>query len=240
MKPMSSGRNVADITVAAKRLVDRMLDRWSNHKKTPAQLKEYRADIVTLMQRRGIDAVEKAVQEARLCRSFFPELGELWELLPPIPESAKPKFPEPDPDCGDCSGSGWKIVELPSATRPGQTEKRAQRCPCKAPITPRPAPVPTPEQHARIVQESVKVPTKVMDPAPAAKTVQTSQPMAARAQEKLDAARRARWQRTEADKETRREATLQDSALRDIGIELPMPPAESGEDPEPETAEIVN
>jgi len=37
---------------------------------------------------------------------------------------------KPDPDCLECGGTGWRTVDLPSAVRPGQTEPRAQRCPC--------------------------------------------------------------------------------------------------------------
>jgi hypothetical protein len=42
------------------------------------------------------------------------------------------------PRCRLCDGSGWLVVELPSATRPGQTERRAHRCQCLRELIPVP------------------------------------------------------------------------------------------------------
>jgi len=217
---MSSGPNASD-TAADKKLIERMLARWPNHKKSPAQLIEYRADILTLVQRRGLDAVQHAVQEARHCKSFLPEPAELFELLPAMQEPAKPSLGF-DPNCPTCGGSGWKVVDLSNPVRPGQTERRAQRCPCKASVTRELGPLPTPEQYAAVVNEVLQG-AKILDtaPAPGPALPAKAQMPAVRAQEKLNAAKQVRWQRAEADKETRRRATLQDSALRGMGIDLP-------------------
>jgi hypothetical protein len=38
-----------------------------------------------------------------------------------------------DPNCHECGGTGWRTLRLPSATRPRDTETRAERCgPCIA------------------------------------------------------------------------------------------------------------
>jgi len=232
---MRNGLNAWD-TAAVKKLIERMLARWPNHKKNPAQLTEYKADIGALVERRGLDAIQKAVQEARLCKSFLPEPAELFELLPAVPDPAKPNL-GPDPDCSACSGSGWKVIELPDPVHQGQTERRARRCPCKASVAPKAVPAPSPEQYKAILKEVLQG-AKILDSAPAPDVTTITAKNAevvVRAQEKLDTAKQMRWQRAEGetDKETRREATLQDSALRDMGIDLPMPPsADTDESPE--------
>jgi hypothetical protein len=54
---------------AVRKLIDRILDRWPNHKKTAAQLREYAADIRTLVERFGFNRVQAAADEARIRKS---------------------------------------------------------------------------------------------------------------------------------------------------------------------------
>ena len=68
------GSNAA-VTAAVRELVERMLDRWPNHKKTVAQLREYSIDVQTLVNRYGLDRVQAAAEEARIRKSFLPEAG---------------------------------------------------------------------------------------------------------------------------------------------------------------------
>jgi hypothetical protein len=144
---------------AVRKLIDRILDRWPNHKKTAAQLREYAADIRTLVERFGFNRVQAAADEARIRKSFLPEPAELFELLPAVPECAKRKPPEPDPNCRDCSGSGWKNV-------PG-ADRRVTRCHCKAPtVATKPAFAPDIAPLHAVLKQAVER-MQTMDPAPA-------------------------------------------------------------------------
>jgi len=195
---------------AVRKLIDRLLDRWPNHKKTAAQLRDYAADIRTLADRFGLDRVKAAAEEARIRKSFLPEPAELFELLPPIAEHAKPKPPGPDPNCRDCGGSGWKAVPGP--------DHRVTRCHCKAPAAiAKSAFAPDIEPFHTLLKEAVDR-IKTVDPLP------------------YDPKRRAelkeRIARDEADKEARRQRTKQEAAIREI---LPSLPTETGDEAEPET-----
>src|SRR5579872_6806777 len=156
-KMSGPGPNAA-VTAATRKLIDRILDRWPNHKKTAAQLREYSADVRTLVQRFGFDRVQAAAEEARIRKSFLPEPAELLELLPPVPESSKPKLPEPDPNCGDCSGSGWKPAPGP--------DRRVMRCNCKALLAiAKPAFAPDIQPFHAVLKEAVDR-IKTLDPLP--------------------------------------------------------------------------
>jgi hypothetical protein len=200
---------------AVRKLINRMLDRWPNHKKTAAQLRDYAADVRTLVNRFGLDRVEAAEQEARIRKSFLPEPAELFELLPPIPDGRK--LPGPDPNCRNCDGSGWKYVLCP--------DRRVTQCHCKAPavatgtkrtFTPNLAPL-----HA-VLKDAVER-TKTMDPVP---------------DPKRHVELKERIARDAADKEARRQRTKQDVAVRDILPNLPTETTEdeTTEDPEREAA----
>jgi len=203
-----SGTNAA----AIKGLVERMLDRWPKHKKTAAQLRDYVVDIRTLVDRFGLDRVKAAAEEARIRKSFLPEPAELFELLPPIAEHAKPKPPGPNPNCRECDGSGWKGVPGP--------DHRVTRCHCKAPAAiAKPAFAPDIEPFHALLKEAVDR-IKTVDPLPD------------------DPKRRAelkdRIARNEADKEARRQRTKQDEAIREM---LPSLPTESGDEAESGTVQ---
>ena len=193
---------------AVRKLIDRILDRWPNHKKTAAQLREYAADVRTLVERFGFDRVQTAADEARIRKSFLPEPAELFELLPPVPERARPKALEPDPNCRDCGGSGWKNVPGP--------DRRVTRCHCNAQaVAPKPVFAPDIEPLHTVLKQAVER-MKTMDPAP------TSDP-------KRHAEVEERIARDAAEKEARRQRTKQDAAIRDI---LPSLQTETGEDSE--------
>jgi hypothetical protein len=195
---------------AVRKLIDWILDRWPNHKKTAAQLRDYATDIRTLADRYGLDRVQRAAEEARIRKSFLPEPAELFELLPPIPEHAKPKLPGPDPSCRDCGGSGWKPAPGP--------DHRVMRCHCKAPATAaKPAFAPNIEPFHALLKEAVDR-IKTVDPLP-------DDP-------KRRAELRERIALDELDKEARRQRTKQDAAIREI---LPSLATETGGDAESET-----
>jgi hypothetical protein len=197
---------------AIRKLIDRILDRWPNHKKTAAQLREYAADIRTLVERFGFDRVQAAAEEARIRKSFLPEPAELFELLPPVPEGIKPKLSGPDPSCRECGGSGWKDVPGP--------DRRVTRCHCKAPTAAtKSAFVPDIEPLHAVLKDAVER-MKTMDPGP-------DDP-------KRQAELKERIARDQADKEARRQRTKQDAAIRDI---LPSLQTETGEDAECETVQ---
>jgi len=182
-----------------------MLDRWPNHKKTVAQLREYSIDVQTLVNRYGLDRVQAAAEEARIRKSFLPEPAELFDLLPPVAEHAKTKPPGPDPNCLDCGGSGWKDAPSP--------DHRVMRCGCKAPAAAaKPAFAPSIEPFHALLKEAVDR-IKTVDPLP-------DDP-------KRRAELKERIARDEADKEARRERTKQDAAIREI---LPSLATESGGD----------
>jgi len=191
---------------AVRKLIDRILDRWPNQKKTPAQLRDYAADIHTLVDRFGFDRVKAAAEEARIRKSFLPEPAELFDLLPPIPEHAKPKLPGPDPNCRDCSGSGWKPAPGP--------DHRVMRCLCKAPAAAAnpPAFAPNIEPFHALLKEAVDR-IKTVDPLP-------DDP-------KRRAELKERIAQDEAGKEARRERTKQDAAIREI---LPSLATESADE----------
>jgi hypothetical protein len=196
---MSGPGPSAAVTAATRKLVDRMLDRWPNHKKTAAQLREYLVDVQTLVNRFGSDRVEAAYQEARIRRGFLPEPAELFELLPPIAEHAKPKPPGPDPNCRECGGSGWKDAPGP--------DRRVTRCHCRAPAAlTKPAFAPDIKPFHAVLKEAVDR-IKTVDPLP-------DDP-------KRRAELKERIARTEADKEALRERTKQDAAIREILPSLP-------------------
>jgi hypothetical protein len=197
---------------AVRKLIDRILDRWPNHKKTAAQLRDYAADIRTLVDRFGLDRVKAAAEEARIRKSFLPEPAELFELLPLIAERAKPKLPEPDPNCRGCGGSGWKAVAGP--------DHRVMRCHCKAPaVIAKPAFTPDIEPFHALLKEAVD-------------RIKTVDPLLD------DPKRRAELKeqiaRDRADKEARRQRTKQDAAIREI---LPSLPTETGDEAEQETVQ---
>jgi hypothetical protein len=193
---------------AVRKLIDRILDRWPNQKKTAAQVRDYAADIRTLVERFGFNRVQAAADEARIRKSFLPEPAELFELLPPVPDSAKPKPAKPDPNCRDCSGSGWKNVPGP--------DRRVTRCHCKEPaVAPKPTFAPDIEPLHTVLKQAVER-MKTMDPAPA------SDP-------KRHAELEERIARDAAEKEARRQRTKEAAAIRDI---LPSLQIETGDDPE--------
>jgi hypothetical protein len=189
---------------ATRKLIDRILDRWPNHKKTPAQLREYSADIRTLVERYGLERVRKAAEEARIRKSFLPEPAELFELMPSVPECAKPKPPEPDPNCRDCGGSGWKDFPGP--------DRRVTRCHCKAPaMAPKPTFVPDLEPLHAVLKQAVQQ-MMTMDPTPAP-----------------DPKRHAELAERIVRDAIRRQRTKKDAAIRDI---LPSLQTESDGDAE--------
>lgn len=136
---------------AVAELVEELTRRWPNHKKDGAQLGLYTEDIGAMVEEFGLSRMRAAVATARRGRcDFLPEPGELFKLLPaPEIHNAQPLR---DPNCPDCSGSGWKMV--PSS---GRSDKRAARCNCQASRT---APVaatrPTAEQCAAFVEEAME------------------------------------------------------------------------------------
>jgi hypothetical protein len=181
-----------------------MLDRWPNHKKTAAQLREYSADVLTLVDRFGLDRVKAAAEEARIRNSFLPEPAELFKLVPPIGERAKPSPPEPDPNCRDCGGSGWKAVPAP--------DRRVTRCHCKASAAAtKPAFAPDIKPFHAVLKQAVDR-IKTVDPLP-------DDP-------KRRAELKERIARDEADREARRQRTKQDAAIREILPSLPIDEAE--------------
>jgi hypothetical protein len=199
---------------ATRKLIDRILDRWPNHKKNAAQLRDYDADVRTLVERFGLDRVQAAVQEARIRKSFLPEPAELFELISPVPECAKPKPPEHDPNCHDCSGSGWKDVAGPV--------HRVTRCHCSATaVVPKSAFAPNIEPLHALLKQAVER-MKTMDPAQGP-------------DRKRHAELEKRIAKGAADKEARRERTKQDAAMRDIFRSVQ---SETGEGPELETVPI--
>jgi hypothetical protein len=109
-------------------LVKELISRWPNHKKDAAQLRFYVEDIGAMVEEFGLRRMRAAVTAARGRCNFLPEPGELFKLLPaPEIHSGQPFH---DPDCPDCSGSGWRMVAVIDAGS-GRAERRATRCDCK-------------------------------------------------------------------------------------------------------------
>lgn len=95
-------------------LIQELIGRWPNHrKKDAAQLTLYVEDIGAMVEEFGLNRMRAAVAKARSGRcNFLPEAGELFKLLP-APEIYNGQ-PLHDPNCPDCSGSGWRTVEMPA------------------------------------------------------------------------------------------------------------------------------
>jgi hypothetical protein len=123
----------SQVSSAVAELVQELTRRWPNHKKDASQLRLYVEDIDALVQECGFDRVHSAVSKARIRCSFLPEPAELYELLPSPTIRNRPQLR--DPQCPDCSGSGWKIVAVVDAAS-NRANKIATRCNCQArPIT---------------------------------------------------------------------------------------------------------
>jgi|GEM_PF-6619127 len=121
---------------AAKKLVEILLQRWPNHTKDHAQLCMYNDEITEMVEECGEGRMQATVKAARTRCHFLPEPAELRDLLP-----APELFPQyHDPDCRECLGSGWKMVDVPADPRrlelyPGEaTVRLAQRCHCAPPV----------------------------------------------------------------------------------------------------------
>jgi hypothetical protein len=186
-------------------LIEVALRRWPNHRKDDWQLDLYCGALSDLVDECGLVRLKAAFRAASTRCHFLPEPPELRELLPPIPEHAKLKLAEHDPNCRNCDGSGWKNVLCP--------DRRVTRCHCKAPavatatkpaFTPNLAPL-----HA-FLKDAVER-TKTMDPVP---------------DPKRHVELKERIARDVADKEARRQRTKQDAAIREV---LPSLPTETAE-----------
>jgi len=117
----------------ARRLVERMLLRWPNHRKDAAQLEMHARGVDKLIEERGVSCVEAAVEAAFTRCHYFAEPDELRDLLPSADQFAQHR----DPNCCECLGSGVKTVEVTADPRhlelyPGEKTMRvARRCHCE-------------------------------------------------------------------------------------------------------------
>jgi hypothetical protein len=81
----------------------------------------YMSEIEEMTRRYGQERVAISVLEAMRSSKFLPEINVLWELIPPGPER-----PGPDPNCGECGGSGWKTI--PAS---GKKPQSVSKCDCR-------------------------------------------------------------------------------------------------------------
>jgi hypothetical protein len=95
-------------------------DHWE--KKDQEDREVWILEMAELVHECGLLRVYAGMRKAWLRNSFLPSAAEVWEFLPPVPDVIKPRVVH-DPNCADCSGSGWK-----DAARRG--ERRVMRCDC--------------------------------------------------------------------------------------------------------------
>ena len=139
-------------------LIEIVLKRWPNHRKDDWQLVLYYDALSDLVDECGFVRLKAAVRTSFTRCNFLPEPPELRELLPAIPDCVKPKLLEPDPNCRDCGGSGWKNVLGP--------DRRVTRCHCKAPTAvTKPTFTPDIRPFHAVLKEAVAR-IKTIDPAP--------------------------------------------------------------------------
>jgi hypothetical protein len=132
-----------------------MLKRWPNHRKDDWQLAIYYDALHDLEDECGFVRVKAAVRASFTRCNFFPEPPELRDLLPPVPDVQIVPPPEKvhDPRCPDCSGSGWKPVQVVNR---GQLENRFTRCKCKPPAAQQPEPTPDLAVYHSILKDAVE------------------------------------------------------------------------------------
>jgi hypothetical protein len=93
---------------------------WEN--KNPGDQEVWILEMAELVHECGLLRVYAGMRKAWTWNSFLASASEVRECLPPVPDVAKPRAVH-DPNCADCSGSGWK-----DAMQRG--ERRVTRCDC--------------------------------------------------------------------------------------------------------------
>ena len=91
-------------------------------KKSIGEQEAYLLDLARLLKECGLSRLREGMWKAFTWNQYLPSAPEVRECLPPAPDVAKPRAVH-DPNCADCSGSGWK-----DAMQPG--ERRVARCDC--------------------------------------------------------------------------------------------------------------
>ena len=131
IKPDASAVRHAPPDAELDELVEVILARWPNHKLDDQQLLIYYDDLFALKEECGIKALTAAVYSARTRKGFLPGPDELRELMPAREQYVRQEWERPD--CPDCKGSGWKMVEVPSKIYVDRKELAARRCDCLLP-----------------------------------------------------------------------------------------------------------
>jgi hypothetical protein len=95
-------------------------DHWE--RKDKADQEVWVLEMADLVLECGLDRVALGMRKAWTRISFLAGAAEVRQCLPPVPDVAKPRVAF-DPNCADCSGSGWKSV-------PNQKDGHVIRCDC--------------------------------------------------------------------------------------------------------------
>ena len=99
-------------------------------KKSLGEQEAYLIDLARLLKESGLSRFQQGMWKAFTWNQYLPSAPEVRECLPPAPDVVKPRAAH-DPNCADCSGSGWKRVTCYSEFYQRE-EQRATRCDCNA------------------------------------------------------------------------------------------------------------